>query len=220
MKNILSILFVAISFVTFGQKKEVSITEEIYNYSVGSKNSIVLTIPDADKEIIEKELKKEVKSWGGKMTSGKGEYSTLQSAIKKVNEGKTFDSYVKIFQTGQDVKVAVATDLGGAFMSSSMHPSQFNEFKDLLYKFSVNAGLAGLAADAKNEEKVLKTYEKELKSFEKTDSSIKKEIDGYKKKIVDAEKKLKENEVNISKKQEEVNNQKEKIKSIKGTKVK
>lgn len=73
MKHIFSVLFVAVSFGLAAQKKEVKITEENYNFSVGSKNAIVVTIPDSKKEVVEKELKNELKSWGGKMTSGKGE---------------------------------------------------------------------------------------------------------------------------------------------------
>ncbi|MBN9293310.1 MAG: hypothetical protein J0G96_04950 [Flavobacteriia bacterium] len=220
MKHIFSVLFVAVSFGLAAQKKEVKITEENYNFSVGSKNAIVVTIPDSKKEVVEKELKNELKSWGGKMTSGKGEYSTLQSANKKLFEGKTFDTYTRIFQDGQDVKVAVATDLGGAYLSSNQHPSQFNEFKEKLYAFAVQAGNQALAVDVKAEEKILKTQEKELKAFEKQDASYKKEIDNYKKKIDENERKIKDNEVNISKKKEEISKQEDKIKSIKNTKVK
>ena len=58
MKQLFILLIAAISFNSFAQN-EVKVTEESISYSVGSKNSIVVTIPYGDQEVVEKELKKQ-----------------------------------------------------------------------------------------------------------------------------------------------------------------
>lgn len=213
------LLFTTFSFAAIAQK-EISIKEENYSYSVGSKNSFLVKIPDSKKELVEKELTSEMKSWGGKMSGKKGEYSTIQSAVKKMFEGKTFDSYVKVFQSGQDVMVAVAIDLGGAFLSSNQHPSQFNEMRERLHNFAVEAGKASLQSDVKTEEKILSTLKKEQKSLEKVRSTEEKNIESYKKKIAESEKKIEENKSLTDKKKAEIDAQDKKISEIKKTKVK
>ncbi len=220
MRTVLTVLFVALSVSLFAQKKEVTFTEGIYTFSVGSKNAITIVIPDSQKDVVNKTLLKEVKSWGGKMKASKSEITTLQSIDKKLFEGKTFDSYVKIYQDGKDVKISVAIDLGGAFLTSSQHPDKFNELKERLYKFAVDAGNASLAADSKVEEKLLKTMNKDLKSLEKSNDGYKKNIDKLKKEIEENESSIRDNNLNIDKKKEEITNQEAKIKEIKKTKVK
>ena len=213
MKTVLSVLFVALSVSLFAQKKEVTITEEIYTFSIGSKNAITIILPDSKKDVVNKSLVKEIKSWGGKMKSSKTEITTFQSIDRKLFDGKSFDSYAKIYQSGQDVKISIAIDLGGAFLSSSQHPDKFNQMKEKLYKFAIDAGNASLAADSKAEEKLLKTMNKDLKSLDKNDAS-------YKKNIESNENSIRENNLVIDKKREEITSQEAKIKEIKKTKVK
>lgn len=220
MKTVLSVLFVALSVSLFAQKKEVTITEEIYTFSIGSKNSITIILPDSKKDVVNKSLVKEIKSWGGKMKTSKTEITTFQSIDKKLFDGKSFDSYAKIYQSGQDVKISIAIDLGGAFLSSSQHPDKFNQMKEKLYKFAIDAGNASLAADSKAEEKLLKTMNKDLKSLEKNDASYKKNIEKLKKEIESNENSIRENNLVIDKKREEITSQEAKIKEIKKTKVK
>lgn len=219
MRQLLTLFIAAISFGAFAQGN-ISIKEENYSYSIGAKNSLIVTIPNTKKEIVEKELKTELKSWGGKLSGKKGEYSTFQSSVKKIFEGKTFDAYAKIFQAGTDIKVAVAIDLGGAFLTSDQHPSQFNEMRERLYNFAVTAGTAAIKDDVKNEEKALKTLEKEQKAIEKSISSEQKNIESYKKKITDSEKKIDSNKEALLKKKADVENQGNKIKEIQKTKIK
>lgn len=220
MSRLFVLMLALASFGAFAQKKEVTIIEENYNFSVGAKNAITVLIPDSQKEVVNGVLLKEIKSWGGKMKASKTEITTLQSADKKLFDGKTFDTYTKIYQSGQDVKITIATDLGGAFLASAMHPDQFNQMKERLYNFAVNAGSASIAADAKAEEKALKTMEKELKSLEKNDANYKKNIDKLKKEIEANEKSIADNNILIGQKKEEIAKQTEKIKEIKATKVK
>lgn len=220
MRKLFMIMLMMTSVSVFSQKKEVTIMEENYNFSCGAKNAITVIIPESQKEVVNKVLLKEIKSWGGKMKASKTEITTLQSVDKKLFDAKAFDSYSKIYQSGQDVKVTVAIDLGGAFLSSAMHPDQFNQIKERLYNFAISAGSASIVADAKAEEKALKTMQKDLKSLEKIDGGFKKNIEKAKKEIEKNEKSISDNNVLIGQKKEEITKQEAKIKEIKATKVK
>lgn len=220
MKKLFPLLLVITSFNLLAQKKEVSITEENYGFSVGNKNAITIIIPDAQKDVVNATLTKEIKSWGGKMKASKTEITTLQSATKGLFDGKTFDTYTKIYQSGTDVRVSIATDLGGAFLSSQMHPDQFSQMKERLYKFALTAGTATIVADAKAEEKVLKTMQKELKSLEKNDATYNKNIEKLNKEIEVNKKNIETNNGQIKVKKEDISKQEAKIKEIKSTQIK
>ena len=60
MKHTIIAVFTLLSVFVFGQN-EVRINEEHTTFSVGSKNSIVVNIPFANLDILEKELKRELK---------------------------------------------------------------------------------------------------------------------------------------------------------------
>ena len=219
MKQLFILLIAAISFNSFAQN-EVKVTEESISYSVGSKNSIVVTIPYGDQEVVEKELKNEMKDWGGKYSSSKGEAQTLQSSVKKMFERKTFDSYAKVIKTDDGIKVAVAVDLGGAFMTSSQHSAQFAEMKERLQKFAVTAAKASIKENMKAEEKILSSFEKEEKSLEKDKEGHLKDIEDYKKKIADSQKKIEDNVILQTKKKEQIKDQSKKIKDLENIKIK
>ncbi len=219
MKQLFILLITAISFGSFAQN-DVKITEESISYTIGAKNSIVVTIPHGQVDVVEKELKSEMKDWGGKYSSSKGEAQTLQSSVKKMFERKTFDSYAKVIQTGDEVKVAVAIDLGGAFMTSNQHASQFAEMKERLHKFAVTAAKASIKEEVKAEEKILSTFEKDQKSLEKDKESHLKDIEGYNKKIAESQAKIEENVILQTKKKEELKAQSEKIKALENLKFK
>ena len=219
MKQLFTLLITAISLGAFAQN-DVKITEESVSYSAGSKNSIVVTIPYGNYDVVVKELKSEMKSWGGKLKSSKTEYTTLQSSMKNFFERKTFDAYGKTIKNGDVVSVAVAIDLGGAFMTSSQHATQFTEMKEILRQFAIKAGKASLKDEIKVQEKVLAGYEKEQKSLEKEKESHLKEIEGYKKKIEESQKKIEDNVVLQTKKKEEVKTQSSKIKAMENLNLK
>ena len=56
MKQLFILLITAISFGSFAQN-DVKITEESISYTIGAKNSIVVTIPYGQIDVVEKELK-------------------------------------------------------------------------------------------------------------------------------------------------------------------
>ena len=212
MKQLFTLLLTAFSLGALAQG-EVKVSEEHYAFSTGSKNSIIVTIPYGKLDIVEKELKEELKGWGGKYNSSKGEYTSMQATMKSMG-AKPFDAYARPFSSGETVKVAFAIDLGGAYLSSSQHGAQFTAMKERVKDFAVKAAKACIAEEMKAEQKILTGFEKDQKDLEKEKETLLKSIDDYKKKISDAEKKIEENINNQTKKKEEITNQTAKVGEI------
>lgn len=212
MKQLFTLLFTALSVGVFAQN-EVKVSEDIYSYSIGAKNSIIVTVPHGRMDVVEKELKSEMKSWGGKYGSSKGESKLTQASMKAMGS-KPFDAYAKIYMVGDVMKVAVAIDLGGAFMTSTQHSSNFTTMTERLRAFAVKASQESIAEEMKIEQKMLGGLEKEHKDLEKEKENLLKSIEDYKKKIADTEKKIEENVSNQSKKKEEITKQTEKVGAI------
>jgi chromosome segregation ATPase len=212
MKHTIIAVFTLLSVFVFGQN-EVRINEEHTTFSVGSKNSIVVNIPFANLDILEKELKRELKDWGGKYNSSKDEYTSTQASFKAMGD-KPFDVIAKIIKSGETVKVAFAIDLGGAYLTSNQHQEQFNVMKDKIKAFAISASKECVAEELKTEGKVLSSLEKDQKELEKDKESLLNSIEDYRKKIAEAEKKIEENVSNQSKKKAEIAKQAEKLKEV------
>jgi len=184
--------------------QEISVKESSASFVSGSKNSIIVTIPYSTADFIEKRIKDELKSWGGKTGSSKGEYSTSQSQIKEIGE-KMFDGYAKIINSKEgNVTVAFCFDLGGAYLTSSEHKIQFNAMSARLKAFAVNASKESVSEEMKKQEKVLKDHVKESESLDKDKASLESDITDYKKKIEEAFAKIEQNKADQSKKKEEI----------------
>lgn len=204
------------SFTCYAQ--EISIKEEHVNFNNGSHNALVVTIPYGNKEVVEKELKSELKDWGGKYSSSKGEMTTSQSSFKAMGD-KMFDTYARMLDGNEKgIRVAFAIDLGGAYLQSGQHHTQFSAIKNRVEKFARKAAEESISGELDAEARVLKGMEKEKGEMEKSIESSKKDIEDYKKRIEDAEKRIRENETGISKKEEEIKAQNEKISAIEARK--
>jgi len=212
MKHLFTSLFTLVGFALFAQNN-VSVSEENTSFSVGSKNSIVVNIPYGSIDVIEKALKSELKDWNGKYNSSKGEFTAIQAKLKEMGD-KPFDAYAKIITSGDVIKVAFAIDLGGAFMTSNQHSSQFNEMRAIVKKFAVETATECVEEDLKAETKKLESFEKDQKDLEKEKENLLNSIEDYRKKISEAEKKIGENMTNQSSKKSEISTQAQKVKEI------
>ena len=192
MKKILTIT--ALLF-TIGSFAQVKVTEK--NVSIdGSKNGFYIELPYGDQKSIEKSLKDELKSWKGKFSESKG--------IMKVDDGKrkdmgenTFDTYGKVEEkTDGGANVSISIDLGGAYLNSSEHSSQFKIMESVLQKWGVKAAKTFVDGEIKTEEKRLKERQKSLAEQEKLQEKLEKEIEDYKKKITEDEKLIEESKKN------------------------
>jgi hypothetical protein len=213
MKQI--ILIAATIFTTFVFGQEIKTSNEKVSFSHGSFDAIVVNIPFGDKDVIEKELKSEMKDWGGKYNSSKDEYTTKQSKIKAMGD-KYFDGYAKIIEIGGEFKVAFAVDLGGAYMTHNEHSEQHKVILERVKKFAQSAAKSSVEDKIDVEAKALKKLNGEKEDLLKDIEKSKKDIEDYKKKIAESEQKIKDNESATAKKEGEISTQTTKLGEVQG----
>ncbi|AEA43633.1 hypothetical protein [Fluviicola taffensis] len=208
-------LFVATLLTTWVVGQEIKTSNEKISFSHGSFDAIVVNIPYGNKDIIEKELKSEMKDWGGKYNSSKDEYTTKQSKIKAMGD-KYFDGYAKIIESGGEFKVAFAVDLGGAYMTHGEHHEQHKAIQERVKKFAQAAAKSSVEGKIDLEAKALKKLNGEKEDLLKDIERSKKDIEDYKKKIAESEQKIKDNESATSKKEGEIGAQATKLEEAQG----
>lgn len=186
--------------------QEVVVNDEEVQFSSGSHNAIVVSVPFAKREIIEKRLKSEMKSWGGKLTIIGDEYKVVQGKMKIFGENH-FDGYAKIIETTEETKVAFVIDLGGRYMTGGEDPIEYKAIRERVKNFGAKTATAGIGADVDADKKVLKSLEKEERKIEKSIESSNKDIESYQKKIKQAEKDIETKKAELSAKQEEIKTQ-------------
>lgn len=212
MKPFFTFLFVFTNLISFSQ--EIKIEERNVDLSSGSKNAIIVTIPYTTSDFIEKKIKDEMKDWGGKYNTSKGEFITIQSQIKELGE-KMFDGYAKIISAKDgNVTVAFAFDLGGAFLTSSQHKEQYTTISNRIKAFGIRAAKEATEDEKSEQEKILRTAQKEQESLEKDKSTLEQEIEDSKRRIEEAQKKIEQNKQAQEKKKEEIKSQTFKVEEV------
>jgi chromosome segregation ATPase len=208
-------LLAATLFTTFVFSQEVKTSNDKISFSHGSFDAIVVTIPYGNKDIIEKELKSEMKDWGGKYNSSKGEYTAKEAKMKAMGD-KYFDGYAKIIESGSEIKVAFAVDLGGTYMNNSDHRDQYKEIESRAKKFGQTSSKESVNGMIETEAKTLKKLTGEKEDLLKDIEHSKKDIEDYKKKIAEAEQKIKDDEAATQKKEGEIGTQTSKLGEVEG----
>lgn len=218
--NIILLLLVFTSF-SFAQN-EIKLSEEMQNYNLGSKNCIVVTIPYGNKDIVERQIKSELKDWNGKYDFKNDEFTVLQGTTKFMG-AKPFDAQVKIVSTQEgNFRVAFATDLGGAYLSSREHGEQYKAMAERIKIFAQEAAQKCVEKDLEINKDNLSDLEKTQRGFEKDKKGLEDDIEDYKRKIAEAEAKIKENiknqetqKASIKAQTEKVAESEKKLKSLK-----
>lgn len=198
MKKLIVLFLLFYAGEIFAQQ-EIILTEETQNYLIGDKNSIVVTIPYGEAGIIEKQLKREMKNWGGSFYINRGEYTVVQGKINLLGSG-TVNSYAKI-KAGDDqyIRIVMTFDLGGVFLSSAEHAAQFKAMSEKIRTFAQETSIKCLEDQISKEKEKLSFTKKNLKMLEKEKAKLSQDIIQYKEFIIAAEKNLETNIKNQSK---------------------
>jgi chromosome segregation ATPase len=213
MKIKFTILSLFLSALTWAQG-DIKVSEENHSFSNGSKNALVVNIPYGNKDLVEKELKKELKNWNGKYDS-KGEELSITQAVSKFMGDKPFDTYAKVISSqNNEIKVAFATDLGGAYLSSREHSQLFKAMSDKIKDFAKETAAACVAEELDKNRDALSDLEKTQRSLEKDKKGLEEDIEDYKKKIAEAEEKIKQNVQNQENQKEAIKNQSGKVTDV------
>jgi molecular chaperone DnaK (HSP70) len=181
--------------------------------SKGSQNSLSIEIPFVDESYFQDELKSYLKDWG-KCKENKGEYCVLLGEWKDYGK-KTFDVYARYdIRKDAPVSVSFAVDLGGAFLNSKDHSTQYELFKKSIESFGRTCASNFINSQLEKENKTLKSLEKEQKDLEEDKVDMEKEIEDFKKRIEENLKKIEENKSTQEKQKEAIKSQSTKIQEI------
>lgn len=207
MTKILTIGFLAISTLSYAQNG-IIVNEQVVAIEGISRNSLTVVVQEANTEDIMKAWKKLVKEMKGKVS----DKTVIFGDNCKVTEmgPNSFDIFSMVEEaTSEGVKLVVAFDLGGAYLSRAHHPEQYLVAEKILRDFAVE--------QTKEVVRVLIEAKKaELGGFEKELAGLVSEKAGLEKDIIDYQKKIEEAKVNIDK---NVGNQANKQKEISSMKV-
>lgn len=211
MKRVIFLFILLISGITFGQSMRAR--EGSMSTAKGSQNGLTIEIPFVDESFFQDELKSYLKDWG-KCKESKGEYSVILGEWKDYGK-KTFDVYAR-YEVKKDAPVSVsfAFDLGGAFLNSKDHSTQYELFKKSIESFGRACASNFINSQLEKENKTLKSLEKEQKDLEEDKIDMEKEIEEYKKRIEENLKKIEENKTAQEKQKEVIKTQSTKIQEI------
>ena len=191
--RIITISFlILLSSLVYSQKK-VKVTTGSEKFSVGRVDVMVANVYEADRKYVEKAWKKLMKRYSGKVSS-KAEIVSTDVIIKRLTD-KRVDVYA-IIQDGPDgtVLIKVAIDLGGAYLSKSLHPEKFKNAEAILRDFAIEVSKEAVREQIEDQEKILGKFQSEQDKLEKNNTNLKESIEDYKQKITDAEQAIIDNE--------------------------
>ena len=167
--------------------------------------------------MFEKEVKDELKSWKGKVST-KDFFFADDCKLKAIGDN-TFDVYALVEDiTKGGVTMSVQIDLGGAYLSSKVHPAEYKIFEKKLYDFAVKTSKDIIEEEAKEQEKVMKEQEGELEDIKGELEHQKDAITEAKKAISAAEDAIKKATEDKAKKEAEIKATSTKIEEIRAKK--
>jgi len=179
----------------------------------GTDNGFYLTVPYGDQKSMSKELKDELKSWKGKLTT-KDYFFADDCKFKEMGKN-TFDVYAKVEDiTKGGVNISVKVTFGGSFLNSKDDAVHFKFIEKKLYDFAVKAAKNIIEDEAKEEEKILKSQEGELDDIEKEIKKNENLIEEAKKQISTSEEAIKKGGEDKIKKETEIKASNTKIEAI------
>lgn len=187
-------LFATLSNAQISSYDQQKINEGSKNMSLGTHNSFSIRLVSASKDMAEDEWKDFIKNYGGKT---KHDRKTKEYFTDDANISDLSDVGVDVTATFSNVDTFTTANfwfnLGGAYLSSAMHPERMPAVESLLkaYAFEVHKQVA--RENVKIQEKHYKDLEKNMKDLEKNNASYHKEIEEAKKRIAEMEQKIEQN---------------------------
>lgn len=218
MKNLFFILvFLAVNNV-FAQYS-IKVKESKESIGGGNNKCFTVNIYETTTDDVEKAWEKLMKSYDAKVSTKKEIFA--DNALIKDLTNNTVDVYAKCDKKSEnEIQFLVAVDLGGAFLNSSEHSSQFKTMEKIIKDFAKKATLDGLENKIKDQQKVFDKQTKEFEGLVKDKEKLEKDIENYKEKIKKAEEEIKQNQNDQSAKQKEVDTEKAKLDELKKLKDK
>lgn len=201
MKQILILLAVTISSSAFAQTIEVK--EKMEALDGKSRNALSVMIPEANTDDVKKAWKKQLKDLKGKVSDKTVIFG--DDCKSKAMGDNTFDVYSVVEEaTDEGVRLVVAFDLGGAYLSTANHPEKYPAAEEIVKSFAVAQAKEVVKEEIEVSTKILKGFEKDLSGLEKDKAGLEKDIEDYKKKIEEAKAAIEKNLTDQANKKTEI----------------
>ncbi|HNW98880.1 MAG TPA: hypothetical protein PKK00_10765 [Bacteroidales bacterium] len=209
-KIILASIVIAFSFNLNAQ--EIKVKEEKEKIAEGTNPVLTVMIYEADESMVEKSWKELMKDYNAKV-SNKSEIFADNASITDMSQN-TVDVYAYTKKEDDGIKLIVAFDLGGAFVSSSTHSSAYNVAEKIVKKFAVDVSKKAIQKKVDAALAKQKDLEDELASLKKKNEKLHGDIEDYKKKITEAESDISDNEKAQVEKTKEIEDQTKAVKEV------
>lgn len=191
--------------------QRIELREGSEKFSTGSQNAISTTIYANNQDEVQSAWKSLMKDYKNEKVKSSGNEVFGDNILIKEFGNNPADVYATFEENKKEmtVKMHVAFDLGGAYLSSSSeHKDKYKEAEKIIRQFAINMTKAPLQQKVKDAEKAQSKLEDEQKDLEKDNKNLKGDIEDYKGKITKAEKEIKVKEAELEKKKGEVEVQK------------
>jgi peptidoglycan hydrolase CwlO-like protein len=208
MKNLFVFLMTGAATCTFAQS--ISTKEGNEKFSSGSQNAVITTIYENNADDVINEWKKVLKDYKYEKVKDNGGEVFGDNILIKDWGNNPVDFYTRFDEDKKDrtVKMAVAVDLGGTYLSSSGDKDKFRYVEKMVKEFAVKMTKAPIENGVKDQEKILAKLEDKQKDLEKDKKNREDDIVDYKNKISKAEKDLARKNADLEKKKSEISVQK------------
>lgn len=196
MKKIISLVYALLLLTIVQAQSDYEILEDTQSMSRGDKNAFTLVIPNATASLAEETWKKYMRDFKGKPKLDKksNEWFTDDTQLKTVSEN-SIDIYTKFNENLEShlAKVVFWFDLGGAYLSSTVHPDKYEFVKQFMNKYGDSVTKVVIEEELKAHEKRLKELDGDLSKLEKENADFHKKIEEAQSIIDQMEKNIKVN---------------------------
>jgi hypothetical protein len=209
MKRLLLLALSSGIFITT-QAQNINVTEQNVLFLNGQQPALVTMVYNNSMSTVMDKWKSFLKSYKNeKIKADKSGEIFGDNVLIKDWGNNPVDIYARFEENkaDQSVKLMVAFDLGGAYLTSSGDAAKYSSAEGLVKNFAIETTKAPVADKKKDAEKVLSRLESDRESQEKSIKSLKSDIESYKDKISKAEKDIEKGESDLSKKKSEIDAQ-------------
>ncbi|HXB41254.1 MAG TPA: hypothetical protein VNZ49_11980 [Bacteroidia bacterium] len=215
VKKFLSAALLFACLTTFAQ--EVKIKESHESFSNGSHNALIVTVYVDDMNKVQKEWKSRMKDFGYQSANDKGNEYIFDNVKFKDLSNNPMDVYAKfeVLKDEKAIKMYVAYDMGGDYISSSAHGKEFDFMKKMMKEFAVKTSKDYVEDQLKDASKVLVKLQDKQKGLESDNKNLDDDIKNYEEKIKKAKDNIEKNKKDIETKKTEIETQKKVVEGVK-----
>ena len=175
-------------------------------FSTGSHEAVITTIFENTQQSVMDEWKQVLKDYKNEKVKANGNEVFGDNILVKDWGNNPVDFYATFDEDKKDktVKMAVAVDLGGTYLSSSVDKDKHKYVEKMVKDFAVKMTKEPIEQSIKDQNKALDKLNDQQKDLEKDKKNLQDDIVNYKNKITKDEKDLAEKKADLDKKKSEV----------------